>query len=110
LEGEKEQALGWTAGGLPMAHQRLKHTTARLLPAALAVLALAMSAAADEPTVSKITLHQVVQCMMKRLKSDRTESYQAAFRTCKQELEAAQPELRGDTAMNTAESSETPKQ
>jgi hypothetical protein len=93
-----------------MAHQGLKHASVRSLPAVLAVWALAMPAAADEPAVSKITLHQVVHCMMKRVKADRTESYQAAFKTCKQELDAAPQEPRAGTAMNTGEPSESPKQ
>jgi hypothetical protein len=93
-----------------MAYREVKLATALALPAAMAAWALNLPASAGEATVSKITPHQVVHCMMKRLKADRTESYQTAFKTCKQELDAVQPEQRTGTAMNTAESNETPKQ
>jgi hypothetical protein len=93
-----------------MAHQELKQATGLCLPAVLGALLLTMPAAADEAGDSKITMRQVVHCMMKRLKADRAESYQAAFKTCKQELDTAQSERRTDTAMNTAISSDKPKQ
>jgi hypothetical protein len=93
-----------------MAYQELKQATGLCLPAAMGALLLTMPAAADEAGDSKITTRQVVHCMMKRLKADRTESYQAAFKTCKQELDTAQAEPRTDTAMNTAISRDTPKQ
>ena len=93
-----------------MVYPALKHATALSLPAALGSLLLTMPVAADEAGDSKITPRQVVHCMMKRLKADRTEPYQAAFKTCKQELNTAQSERRSDTAMNTAATSDTPKQ
>lgn len=70
--------------------------------AALAIsLAATLPAAAGDFQDSSVTPRELVHCMMKRMKADRTQTYRAVFKACRQDLEAAQPAHAGDTAMNS---------
>lgn len=78
-------------------------TNGTVSAALVIVLAAALPAAAGDFQNSSVTPRELVHCMMKRMKADRTQSYRAVFKACRQDLEAAQPARTGDTAMNAAD-------
>jgi hypothetical protein len=73
-----------------------------------AALAVALPAAAADK--SAINPRQVAHCMLSRMKANQSESYREAFKVCKQQVDPASRDTAGTTAMNTAGSSEHPKQ
>ncbi|HEX3911907.1 MAG TPA: hypothetical protein VHW71_00255 [Steroidobacteraceae bacterium] len=78
--------------------------------AALAIsLAAALPATAGDLQTS-VTPRELVHCMMKRMKADRTQSYHAVFKACREDLAAAEAARGGgDTAMNSAHGAPDPE-
>jgi hypothetical protein len=76
--------------------------------AAAILLAASLPAAAADFQNSSVTPRQLVHCMMKRMRADRTQSYRAVFKACRQDLLAAQPARADDTAMNNGTAARDP--
>jgi hypothetical protein len=66
-----------------------------------------IAAAGDYKT--PVTTRQIAHCMIKRMMADRSESYNAASRTCKEQIQAVQRDDTHETAMNQVDASLTAK-
>jgi hypothetical protein len=76
----------------------------------LAVLFFSLPAAAGDDKSPNFTPRQMAHCMMARVKVSPTETYKAAFKACRAQFESASGETGTQTAMNNANSANSPKQ
>lgn len=65
------------------------------------LLATSLPAAAGDFQNSSVPPRDLVHCMMKRMRANRSQSYRAVFKACRQDLTAAPAARAGETAMNT---------
>lgn len=83
-------------------------TTGTVAAALTIFVCASLPATAGDFQNSSVTPRELVHCMMKRMKADRSQSYRAVFKSCRQDLEAAQAARSGDTAMNAGNASAEP--
>jgi hypothetical protein len=68
------------------------------LPTLACAVLLALPTAAADRSASQ---HQVVHCMLARMKANRSEPYREALKTCKDQLTAAARNAEPNTALNS---------
>lgn len=81
-----------------------------LLTAAAILLVITMPAVAGDGKNSAVTPRQMANCMVKRMKASRTESYRDAFNGCKEQFASAQRDRTPESAMNSVNNSVLQKQ
>ena len=62
-------------------------------------LAISAPAIAGDANTLPATPREMAHCMMKRLKADKSETYRAAFKACRDQFDAAQAGQSAETAM-----------
>jgi hypothetical protein len=78
-------------------------------------IALALGLASSAPAFAgdlnspAVTPRQMAHCMMKRVRTNATESYRDAFKACKSQFDSVRSERPADTAMAVATLPENPK-
>jgi hypothetical protein len=65
---------------------------------------------ADDSKSPAVTPRELAHCMMKRLRTNSSESYRGAFKACREQFDSARSDRPADTAMNAATLPENPKQ
>ena len=65
---------------------------------------------ADDIKSPAVTPRELAHCMMKRLRTNTSESYRGAFKACREQFDSARSDRPTDTAMNAATLPANPKQ
>jgi hypothetical protein len=80
----------------------------QLLLAALVIAGVICLPAAAGDYKGPLPRRQIAHCMVKRMMADRSESYNAAIKACKEQIEPVQGDTH-ETAMNQVAGAETAK-
>ena len=81
----------------------------QFLCTALAVSWVVSLPAAAGDYKGPVPTRQIVHCMVERMMADRSESYNAAIKVCKDQIESVQRDGTHETAMNRVDGSESAK-
>lgn len=82
-------------------------TNGTVSAAAAILLATALPAAAGDFQNSSVTPRELVHCMMKRMRADRSQAFHVVFEACRHDLTAART-AGAETAMNAGSAAADP--